>query len=129
MVQPSCGSSPHHWLGVTRSVRHLRWVHSFSAFTTLCPTRGRIVELTPGLTEWKGRSDGLIAHIFFQSNLNFALSNFAFAVEGWIFYSAVNSIVPLIVLNLGFADDAWAISIRQLVPCPFSYVTLYSGVR
>jgi len=26
----------------------------------------------------------------------------------------VNSVVPLIVLNLGFADNAWAISIRQM---------------
>jgi hypothetical protein len=34
---------------------------------------------------------------------------------GWIFYSAVNSVVPQIVLNLGFADDSWQISIRQLV--------------
>ena len=42
------------------------------------------------------------------------MANFAFAVEGWIFYSAVNSVVPLIVLNLGFADNAWAISIRQM---------------
>lgn len=26
----------------------------------------------------------------------------------------MNSVVPQIVLNLGFADNAWAISIRQL---------------
>jgi len=32
--------------------------------------------------EWKGRSDGLIAHVFFQGSPNFALSVFAFAVEG-----------------------------------------------
>src|ERR1700761_1673210 len=32
--------------------------------------------------EWKGRSDGLVAHVFFQGNHNFALSVFAFAVEG-----------------------------------------------
>jgi hypothetical protein len=66
------------------------------------------------VTEWKGRKDGLAAHIFFRRNANFALANFAFAVEGWIFYSAVNSIVPQIVLNLGFADNSWAISVRQL---------------
>ncbi|KAB5566058.1 major facilitator superfamily domain-containing protein [Coniochaeta sp. 2T2.1] len=77
-------------------------------------TIGLVLLVLFGIYEWKGRSDGLIAHIFFQSNLNFALSNFAFAVEGWIFYSAVNSIVPQIVLHLGFADDSWAISIRQL---------------
>ncbi|RKU46376.1 hypothetical protein DL546_003734 [Coniochaeta pulveracea] len=67
-----------------------------------------------GIYEWKGRSDGLVAHVFFRNNANFALSDFAFAVEGWIFYSAVNSVVPQIVLNLGFADDSWEISIRQL---------------
>lgn len=63
--------------------------------------------------EWKGRSDGLIAHVFFQRNTNFALSVFAFAVEGWIYYSAVNSVVPQIVLNLGFETDSWSIAIRQ----------------
>jgi hypothetical protein len=75
------------------------------------------------VAEWKGRSDGLVAHIFFKSNANFALADFAFAVEGWIFYSAVNSVVPLIVLHLGFADDSWAISIRQLV-CTFYVMPL-----
>ncbi|KAJ8126120.1 hypothetical protein O1611_g7518 [Lasiodiplodia mahajangana] len=64
--------------------------------------------------EWKGRSDGLVAHIFFRQNANFVYSVFAFAVEGWIFYSAVNSVVPQIILNLGFETDAWRISIRQL---------------
>jgi hypothetical protein len=56
----------------------------------------------------------LVAHVFFHRNANFALSDFAFAVEGWIFYSAVNSIVPQIVLNLGFAHTSWEISVRQL---------------
>lgn len=55
-----------------------------------------------------------MAHVFFRSNANFALSTFAFAVEGWIFYSAVNSIVPQIVLNLGFENTSWQISVRQL---------------
>ena len=32
----------------------------------------------------------------------------------WIFYSAVNSIVPQISLNLGFENSSWRISIRQL---------------
>ncbi|KAI4862838.1 MFS general substrate transporter [Hypoxylon rubiginosum] len=64
--------------------------------------------------EWRGRSDGLVAHVFFRKNANFAYSVFAFAVEGWIFYSAVNSVVPQIVLNLGFESDAWSISVRQL---------------
>ncbi|KAH8901812.1 MFS general substrate transporter [Coniochaeta sp. PMI_546] len=77
-------------------------------------TIGLVMLVAFSIYEWKGRNDGLIAHIFFKSNLNFAIANFAFAVEGWIFYSAVNSVVPLIVLNLGFADNSWAISIRQL---------------
>lgn len=32
----------------------------------------------------------------------------------WIFYSAVNSITPQIILNLGFEDNSWSIAIRQL---------------
>ncbi|KAK1808176.1 hypothetical protein LTR12_017470 [Friedmanniomyces endolithicus] len=66
------------------------------------------------LYEWKGRSDGMVAHVFFKGSPNFALSCFAFAVEGWIFYSAVNSVTPQIVLNLGFESSSWRISIRQL---------------
>ncbi|KAK7035759.1 MFS general substrate transporter [Favolaschia claudopus] len=67
-----------------------------------------------GLYEWKGRKDGIVAHVFFARGPNFPLSVFAFAVEGFIFYSAVNSIVPQIVLNLGFETNAWRISVRQL---------------
>ena len=33
-------------------------------------------------TEWKGRDDGLVAHVFFKNSPNFPLSVFAFAVEG-----------------------------------------------
>ncbi|RFU35627.1 hypothetical protein B7463_g718, partial [Scytalidium lignicola] len=66
------------------------------------------------LYEWKGRDDGLVAHVFFRNGPNFMLSVFAFAVEGWIFYSAVNSVTTQIVLNLGFETDAWRISVRQL---------------
>lgn len=72
------------------------------------------------LYEWKGRSDGIVAHVFFKKTPNFALATFAFGVEGWIFYSAVNSITPQIVLRLGFETNAWEISIRQMtyqVPC------------
>ena len=32
----------------------------------------------------------------------------------WIFYSAVNSITPQIVLNLGWETSSWKIAIRQL---------------
>lgn len=64
--------------------------------------------------EWKGRSDGLVAHVFFRQNANFVYALFAFAVEGWIFYSAVNSVVPQIILQLDFEDNAWQIAVRQL---------------
>ena len=75
--------------------------------------------------EWKGRSDGLVAHVFFKGSPNFALSVFAFAVEGWLFYSAVNSVTPQIVLNLGFENNAWSISIRQL---SYNLVTLFTSI-
>lgn len=55
-----------------------------------------------------------MAHVFFRNNANFALATFAFAVEGWIFYGAVNAYVPQMVLRLGFEPDSWAISVRQL---------------
>lgn len=115
-------------LGRIRMLRcHLRWVahfwlplvfmvspclqnHETGCCFVIYPTGGL---LTNRITEWKGRSDGLVAHIFFKRNANFALSVFAFAVEGWIFYSAVNSVVPQIVLNLGFETDSWDIAVRQ----------------
>ncbi|KAJ9627003.1 hypothetical protein H2203_003463 [Taxawa tesnikishii (nom. ined.)] len=77
------------------------------------------------LYEWKGRSDGIVAHVFFKGSPNFALSVFAFAVEGWIFYSAVNSVTPQIVLNLGFEDNSWDISIRQLA---YSVTSLVASI-
>ncbi|OCL11760.1 MFS general substrate transporter, partial [Glonium stellatum] len=67
-----------------------------------------------GLYEWKGRKDGIVAHVFFQSGPNFPLAVFAFTIEGWVFYSAVNSFVPQAILNLGFEDNAWDTGIRQL---------------
>ncbi|RSL97593.1 hypothetical protein CEP52_010821 [Fusarium oligoseptatum] len=51
-----------------------------------------------GLYEWKGRSDGLVAHVFFRQNANFALSVFAFGM----------------ILHLGFETDPWQISVRIL---------------
>ena len=53
------------------------------------------------LAEWKERNDGLVPHAFFKGSPNFALSISAFAVEGWLFYGAVNSVTPQIVLDLG----------------------------
>jgi hypothetical protein len=58
------------------------------------------------LAEWKGRNDGLVAHAF-KSSPNFTLSVSVFAAEGWLFYSAVKSVTPQIVLNLGFENIAW----------------------
>jgi hypothetical protein len=49
----------------------------------------------------------------FSHGPNFALSVFTFGVEGFVYYSAVNSIVPQIILNLGFETNAWHISVRQ----------------
>ncbi|KAL1602517.1 hypothetical protein SLS60_005933 [Paraconiothyrium brasiliense] len=64
--------------------------------------------------EWKGRTDGMVAHVFFSNGPNFWLATFAFAVEGWIFYSAVNSVTPQIILNLGFESNSWDIAVRQM---------------
>lgn len=77
------------------------------------------------LYEWKGRSDGIVAHVFFKGSPKFALSCFAFAVEGWVFYSAVNSVTPQIVLHLGFASSSWIISLRQLA---FNCTTLVTSI-
>lgn len=38
------------------------------------------------LYEWKGRDDGLVAHVFFRGSPNFALSVFAFSVEGYVIF-------------------------------------------
>ncbi|KAJ7308566.1 major facilitator superfamily domain-containing protein [Mycena albidolilacea] len=74
---------------------------------------GAILLLFFGLYEWKGRADGIVAHVLFSRGPNFALSVFTFGVEGFVYYSAVNSIVPQIILNLGFETNAWDISVRQ----------------
>ncbi|KAG9240293.1 major facilitator superfamily domain-containing protein [Calycina marina] len=66
--------------------------------------------------EWKGRQDGLVAHVFFQSSPNFAL---------WIFYCTANSYTPQVVLNLGFEDNSLSISIRQL---SFTLVNIFASI-
>ncbi|KAJ7349099.1 major facilitator superfamily domain-containing protein [Mycena albidolilacea] len=86
---------------------------------------GAVLLILFGLYEWKGRTDGIVAHVFFSRGPNFGLSVFAFAVEGFIFYSAVNSVVPQIVLNLGFETNAWRISVRQLA---YNLVIIVSSV-
>ncbi|CRG90772.1 hypothetical protein PISL3812_07817 [Talaromyces islandicus] len=75
---------------------------------------GLVLFLIFCLYEWKGRNDGLVSHIFFKGSPNFALSVFAFAVEGWLFYSAVNSVIPQMILNLGFESDSLVIAVRGL---------------
>lgn len=46
-------------------------------------------------------------------------------VPSWLFYSAVNSVTPQIVLNLGFENNSWSISIRQLA---YSVTTLVASI-
>ncbi|KNG45559.1 mfs drug efflux pump [Stemphylium lycopersici] len=77
-------------------------------------TVGIVLFITFCLYEWKGRSDGIVAHVFFSTGPNFWLSTFAFAIEGWIYYSAINAVTPQLILNIGFEDNSWDIAIRQL---------------
>ncbi|KAJ5022970.1 major facilitator superfamily domain-containing protein [Bipolaris maydis] len=77
-------------------------------------TCGIVLFIAFCLHEWKGRSDGIVAHVFFSTGPNFWLSTFAFTIEGWIYYSAINAVTPQVILNLGFEDDSWNIAIRQL---------------
>ncbi|KAK3330722.1 major facilitator superfamily domain-containing protein [Apodospora peruviana] len=103
--------------GATLILLALDWAggaYSWSDAHVAAPlTIGLVLLVTFCLYEWKGRTDGLVAHVFFHRDRNFALSVFAFGVEGWIFYSAVNAITPQLILNLGFETDAWRISVRQ----------------
>lgn len=47
------------------------------------PARSRICLVDKCFpVEWRGRSDGLIAHVYFRRGANFSLALFAFAVEG-----------------------------------------------
>lgn len=43
----------------------------------------------------------------------------------WLFYSAVNSVTPQIVLNLGFENNSWDIAIRQLA---YNVTTLVASI-
>ncbi|KAF2117940.1 major facilitator superfamily domain-containing protein [Lophiotrema nucula] len=91
-----------------------------------------------GLYEWKGRSDGICAHVFFQAGRNFPLSLFALAVEGWMYFSAVNTVTTQMTFYLEWDTDPLRISIRQLAyfgPTVFTslvvmwYSTRYKDVR
>lgn len=116
-------------VGATLTLLALDWAGGTYAWSdphvAATLTVGLITVLAFCMYEWKGRDDGLVAHVFFSKGPNFALSVFAFAVEGWIFYSAVNSVTPLIVLNLGFETNAWKISLRQLA---YTLTTLLASI-
>jgi hypothetical protein len=55
-----------------------------------------------------------MAHVFFQSGPNFALALFATMVEGWMYYSAVNTISNQTTFYLGWETDSLIIGVRQL---------------
>jgi hypothetical protein len=57
--------------------------------------------------------DGLVSHVFFIKNLNFALAVVAFGIEGYVFF-ALTTMIPQLMLNLGFAVNSWDIAMRQL---------------
>jgi hypothetical protein len=55
-----------------------------------------------------------MAHVFFESGPNFALALFATLVEGWMYYSAVNTIMNQTTFYVGWETDAFIIGVRQL---------------
>ncbi|KAK0612703.1 Efflux pump FUS6 [Lasiodiplodia hormozganensis] len=88
--------------------------------------------------EWRARTDGLLAHVFFRSGRNFPLSVTAFTVEGYLFYSAVTAITPQLILHLAWSTTPWTIAVRQLsylLPVFFAsipitwYSTRYRDIR
>jgi len=66
-----------------------------------------------------------MAHVFFQSGPNFVLALFATLVEGWMYYSAVNTIMNQQTFYLGWETDALIIGVRQLA---YSVPTLLASV-
>ncbi|OJD29210.1 mfs general substrate transporter [Diplodia corticola] len=65
------------------------------------------------LYELFARPDGLLAHAFFRSGRNFPLALLAFTIEGYIFYSAVTSLTPQLILRLGYATTPMRIAVRH----------------
>lgn len=55
-----------------------------------------------------------MAHIFFESGRNFALALFATFVEGWMYYSAVNTIMNQMTFYMDWETNAFIIGVRQL---------------
>ncbi|KAJ9640136.1 hypothetical protein H2204_003361 [Knufia peltigerae] len=104
--------------GATCCIMALNWasgLYSWSNPHVVAPlVIGIVCLLLCGAYEWKGRSDGLMAHVFFQGGRNFPLALFAVLVEGWIYYSAINTIMNQMTLYLGWETDALIIGVRQL---------------
>lgn len=61
-----------------------------------------------------GRTDGLLAHVFFREGRNFGLALFVVAVEGWIFYGAINTVLTQMPFYLGWQTNSLGISVRQI---------------
>ena len=66
-----------------------------------------------------------MAHVFFKSGPNFPLALFACAVEGWMYYSAVNTILNQMQLYLDWETNSLLIGVRQLC---YSGPTLLASV-
>lgn len=66
-----------------------------------------------------------MAHAFFQPGRNFPLALLATAVEGWMYYSAVNTIINQMQLYLDWETDSFLIGVRQLA---YSGPTLLASV-
>ncbi|KIW17942.1 hypothetical protein PV08_05137 [Exophiala spinifera] len=105
--------------GATCCLMALNWasgLYSWSNPHVVAPlTIGIVCLLLCGVYEWKGRADGLLAHVFFERGLNFPLALFITMVEGWIYYSAVNTIMNQMTFYLGWETDSLIIGVRQLV--------------
>ncbi|KAF2036732.1 MFS general substrate transporter [Setomelanomma holmii] len=75
---------------------------------------GIVFTLFFGLYGKQRSSNGICAHVFFQSGRKFPLSVFMVFVEGWIYFSAVNTITTQMTFYLAWDSDSLRISIRQL---------------
>ena len=67
----------------------------------------------------------LCLHLLLKGNDSDENNEKVLIFSRWIFYSAVNSVTPLIVLNLGFESSSWRISIRQLA---YTLPTLFTSI-
>jgi hypothetical protein len=67
----------------------------------------------------------LFLHLRLKGNDSEEYNEEVLTFSRWIFYSAVNSVTPLVVLNLGFESSSWRISIRQLA---YTLPTLFTSI-